>query len=108
MKKIYLRFKEFELGFLMQEDNKYVWIPDSRTIDLCFQKYDGVRDMFFLNSIEKEVYKQIPHHFEDFFMAIGRVDLIEMAKIKSTDSDFEKLYKVASLKYFNQDFYITI
>ena len=108
MKKIFLNFKEYKLGFLTQKENIFVWVPDTEAIVSCFNRYDGAFDMFMLGSKESEVYKQIPIHYQDFLMATERSDLQKAAGINQKDNSFERLCKMAKLKYFNQDFYISI
>ena len=108
MKKVLLHFKDFELGFLTEKDNNYVWVPNSQNIALCFERYDGARDLFYLEKNNPQAYKQIPYHFYEFLVASSRGDFVRKLDIKESDSDFEKLYKMASLSYFNQDFYISL
>lgn len=108
MNKVYLNFKEFELGFLFQKDDSYVWIPNADEIKRCFSKYDGAFDLFMLNFSEATSHKEIPYHFCEFIENAERQDIKKSAKIKEKDSDFEKLLKVASLKFANQDFYISV
>ena len=108
MNKVYLNFKEFELGFLCQQDNKYIWVPNAKKIKQCFSKYSGGIDLFFLSFVDETVYSEIPYHFSEFLERAERNDLKKAANIKKEDCDFVKLYKMATLKYLNQDFYISI
>ncbi len=40
--------------------------------------------------------------------AFTRSDFVEKAKLKTTDSEFEKLFKLAHLAFPHDDFYITV
>ena len=106
MTQVYLYFKEFELGFLTEKEGAFLWTPDSKNIHDCFQKYDGASDLFLLESQKPVFYRQIPYHFCDFADAPLRDDIACKIKIKSSDSEFEKLFKLGKLSYYNQDFYI--
>jgi len=108
MKKVYLHFKECRLGYLAEVENVFVWVPDIDAITSCFNKYDGARDLFFLAPKEEMVYEKIPAHFDEFVFGAEREDLAKSAKIVAGDSDFDKLCKMATLNYMNQDFYISI
>ena len=107
MKKVYLHFKDYVLGFLVQENNSYVWFPDTNNIKSCFYKYNGAVDLFLLEIDKQKIYNIVPQHFSDYLVTSERTDIVKNAKIESSDSDFEKLYKMASLKYFGNDFYIS-
>lgn len=106
MKQVYLHFKEFELGALTQKDQVFIWVPNIQNIQLFNAKYDGASDMLLLGTDQPEVYEQIPYHFNEFVESASRPDLMKKAGINNDDSDFEKLCKMATLNFANQDFTI--
>lgn len=108
MKQVYLNFKELTLGYLKEDKDLYVWVPNIDSINIFSQKYSFAKDSLLLSSSAPEVYTVIPAHFIDFVESSNRADLRKSAGIEQTDSDFEKLYKMATLSYFNQDYFISI
>lgn len=107
MKKVYLYFREFELGFLCQENGKYIWSPNPSEIKKFSEKY-FFGDFLFLDREKPVTYDKIPHHFIEYVQSSSREDLKKSAKIEKGDSDFEKLYKMATLDYYNQDFVVKV
>ncbi len=103
--RVYLYFFEFNLGYLEQEENMYVWKPDVSVINKARKKYPDPMDFLFLPDIEK-AYEKIPNHFNEFYIASSRPDLKENAKILDSDTPMEKLYKMSKLNYFNEEFVI--
>lgn len=108
MNQVYLHFKDICLGSLTQSQGAYVWTPDIVQIEKFATIYSGAIDMFFLNPAKPQIYKQIPYHYSEFVENCERPDFVRQAGIKSTDSDFEKLCKMATLSYFGHDFYISL
>ena len=108
MKQVYLHFKEIELGFLTQNEDGFVWVPNTENIQYFMMRYDGASDLFFLTKTEPALYTQIPYHFIDFVESSSRPDLAQKASIKPNDSDFEKLCKMATLDYADDEFVIKI
>ena len=106
MKQVYLHFREFELGFLTQKDDVFVWVPNTESIRMFNEKYTGASDLFLLEQNEPVVYEKIPYHFVDFVESSPRADLAKKVGITENDSDFDKLCKLATLDYFNIDFVI--
>ena len=51
-------------------------------------------------------FEKVPHHFKEYLNASDRVDLKKKAGISDSDTEFEKLYKMSKLEYFNEEFYI--
>ena len=39
MKKVYLYYREFTLGYLTMQEDEYLWVPDVQQIDLFEKKY---------------------------------------------------------------------
>jgi hypothetical protein len=108
MKQVYLHFREFELGFLTQKDDVFVWVPNTESIRAFETKYTGASDMLLLDKNEPVVYEKIPYHFVDFVETYPRADLAKQCGITANDSDFDRLCKLATLDYFNMDFEIKI
>lgn len=106
MKQIYLYSQEINLGFLTQENDVYVWVPDTKNIALFENLNPATEDLLFMERKEPVVYEKMPFHYAEFLPACSREDLVQKAGIKASDSDFEKLYKLAKLDFSNQDFYI--
>jgi len=104
-KKIFLYYKEFQLGCLSQVNDLFFWQPNNNLIEEAIKRYSFGMDMFLLSK-EKEIVKDIPPHFSNYLKMIEREDLVEKAQILDSDSDFQKLYKFSGLKFYNQDFVI--
>ena len=66
MTKIYLNFNEFELGFLTQENGKFVWNPNADQINKFMVVYDGAADLFLLDKTQPKAYSMVPYHFNEF------------------------------------------
>lgn len=108
MKQVYLTFKGIELGFLTEEKGVYIWVPNKDGIQEFYEKYEAATDLLLLSAVEPEVYSYIPKHFIEFLESSKRPDLAKDAGITDSDSDFEKLCKMAALDYFNDEFCIKI
>lgn len=100
-----LYYKEYCLGELSYIDNKYIWTPDANNIKSAISNYPAGMEMFFLPT-QKTAFNNIPYHYKDFIYQSDRPDLVLKAQIKNTDTDFEKLYKLAKLTYFTTEFII--
>lgn len=105
---VYLHFKEIELGFLTQNEDGFVWVPNTENIQYFMMRYDGASDLFFLNKTKPVLYTSIPYHFIDFVEAASRPDLAQKAGIAESDSEFDKLCKMATLSYADDEFVIKI
>jgi len=109
MKKVYLYFREFNLGFLTEQDSKFLWTPNTEEINKFEKKHPWSWDFLMLNKSEPTLYDKIPNHFIEYVeSSYIREDLRENAKIEKNDSDFERLYKMATLNYYDQDFTIKL
>ena len=106
MKQVYLHFKEIELGFLTQQENGFVWVPNPENIQSFMMRYDGASDLFFLNKTEPALHHSIPYHFIDFVESASRPDLAQKAGILPSDDDFEILFKMSALDYADDEFVI--
>ena len=108
MTKVYLNFNEFELGFLTESNGVFVWTPNIDQIKQFSTVYDGAADFFLLDKYSQNTYPMIPYHFNEFLEYTERADIVKKAQIKQTDSNFEKLCKLAKLEYLNQQFVIKV
>ena len=106
MKQVYLHFREFELGFLTQKNDVFVWVPNTESIRMFDEKYTAASDLLLLSKTEPMVYERIPYHFVDFVESAPRADIAKKAGITAADSEFDRLCKLATLDYFNIDFVI--
>ena len=106
MKKVYLYYREFTLGYLTMQEDEYLWVPDVQQIDLFEKKYQW--SWLRLDNKNQKLYKGVPYHYMDYLHSSSRPDLKEHAKIEKNDSDFEKLCKMAKLDFYNEDFYIKV
>ena len=52
MKQVFLKFKELELGYLTEQDNSYLWVPNTKNYQIFTEKYSAVTDLFFLNPLK--------------------------------------------------------
>lgn len=108
MKQVYLHFKDIELGFLTEENGKYIWVPSKDGMSEFYANYEAATDLLFLSATEPEMYDKIPHHFDEFVESSYRADLEQDAKITNADTPFERLYKMGTLDYFGDDFSIKV
>lgn len=108
MKEVFLYFKKIKLGSLSESNGEYLWTPFFNGINEYEKTYPFDSDFLFLNKTTTQLFKKIPRHFNEFVFASERTDLHEHAKIEDSDSDFIKLYKMASLDFYEDDFYIKL
>ena len=107
MKKVYLYFQKYELGSLSEKDSQYLWTQNPDIIKEYNEKV-FFAFLYKLNENEPTLYDYMPRHFREFVDASKREDLKQNAKIEEGDSDFEKLYKMATLSYLENDYYIKL
>ncbi len=103
--KIALCYNDLILGYLAEEEGRYAFYADSKAFKQA--KKDSV--LIFPISINEagvEFYDNIPYPFSSFISATEREDLVKQAKIKPTDTLFEKLYKLAGLDAEHSLFYM--
>ncbi len=105
--KILLCYREFELGTLTFENNKYIFNSNIENEKLATKKYPIAMDFYYLaNSVNRQS-DEVFYEFEDYLIAAKeRPDLIKKAKIYPIDSDFTKLFKLANLNFDTTKLYI--
>ena len=101
---ISLNIEDIELGYLMERNGKYVFCANVKEVERARKEYPLDMILFDLNEGGMTVYDTIPYPFSNFMSGTHREDLMIKAGIKSTDSDFVRLYKLAGLKLIRQNF----
>ena len=66
MKKVYLYYREFELGYLEEKDDKFLWTPNANEINEFAKIYPWSWNFMFINKKEPTLYDKIPKHFIEF------------------------------------------
>lgn len=97
MDKIILKLKEIVLGYLLEDNNKYVFIAEENNIKLAYKKYPLFMRLYNLNENGKKFYDFLPYPFSELREALSRQDIVIKAKINNDDSEFQKLYKAVGL-----------
>ena len=97
MKKINLYVRDLLLGHLQENEGLFAFVPHETNIKLARQKYPLEMRAFKLNSSKVVCDKVMPYPFSSFLESTGRIDLIEKVGIEKNQSNFEKLYRLASL-----------
>ena len=85
------------LGYLEESDEGYVFYANVNEIIACKEKYPIEMMLFTLPEKMVTNLDVIPPMFREYLQGADRVDIVENAKINDGDSDFVKLYKIASL-----------
>lgn len=95
--KIGISLKDKCLGYLEEVENGYIFYADVKEIAYCKIQYPI--EMLMFNIPEKMVVKmsELPAVCREYLQGADRQDIIERANILSDDSDFVKLYKIASI-----------
>ena len=106
MIKIKLFVGDIELGYLTEIDKGYVFSANKTKIAKAKKEYPIQMRRFELNERDMGLYKNIPSIFDEFVSCQNRADIIEKAGLEPTDSEFEKLYKIAGLDFFTNAFNI--
>lgn len=103
--KISIFYREIKLGELKKTENNYVYKALPENVEKAHKK--GYSTFLYMcdNSFISE---ELPFSLLDFIPDEKQVDLIIAADIKESDSDFEKLYKIASLDAVKPDFHMEI
>lgn len=104
-KSVKLKFNNILLDALFFEGGKYVFCANA----------DGFKDArkqvkvipFYLNESGTCAYDKLPHPFTNFLQNLDREDTIKNLNLKSTDTEFITLLKVASANINHTSFYIT-
>ncbi len=105
MKTISVYYKEIKLGELTTVNKNYVYKAIEKNVKLAHEKGYFT---FLFNCDENFISEELPYSLQNFIPTEKHKDIIEEANILKTDSDFEKLYKIASLPYSKEDFHISI
>ena len=108
MAKISLCIEDIELGYLMERNGKYAFYANGDEVNRAKREYPLEMILFNLNDKGMKAYDKIPYPFSTFVNGAYREDLMIKAGIDSGDSDFARLYKLASLKIMRQNFEIHI
>ena len=106
MKKIYLSLDEIDLGYLIEDELSFKFVAHKDNILRAHQENPFIMKMFKLNTAGTKTYSQIPEPFSRFLISNSRKDLFEKANILDQDSQFDKLYKLASLNMMAINFKI--
>ena len=102
--KIVLCYKEFELGELDLVDEEYVFTPVSGC-ELAKEKYIIPRASSLLSGGVKKS-KTLFGEFQYFFKLLQNAYVKSEANVQDSDSDFEKLVKIARLYLDKGSFYL--
>lgn len=95
--KVGISLKDRCLGYLEEGDNEYIFYADVKEIAYCKSQYPIEMLMFKMPEEIVSKMSKIPPVFAEYLQGVDREDIIERAKINSDDSDFVKLYKIASI-----------
>ena len=95
--KIGISLKDRCLGYLEEGNSGYVFYADVKEIDYCKGKYPIEMLMFKMPEEIVSRMDTIPAIYREYLQGADREDIIERAKISDDDSDFVKLYKIASI-----------
>ena len=106
MKRIYISFNNMDLGYLIEKDNKFVFVADDYGMaqfeslnPICFK-------MFSLNKNGEKEYNSMPKEYANFLISNERKDLMLKAGIVEQDNHFERLYKLSALEMMAKPFKI--
>lgn len=104
--KIVLNIQNIELGYLTYENDKYKFFANSKSFEKAHNLYPIIKNLD-LNSSGIGIYDKIPFPISNYISGTSREDIVALAKIKKSDSTFEKLYKLAGLDYMHELFWIS-
>lgn len=106
MAKISLNIEDIELGYLLKRDGKYLFCANGDEVNIAYKRFPLDMLLFKLNSKGMQVYESIPYPFSAFLPGSFREDLMTKAGIKNDDSDYDRLYKLATLRMIRENFEI--
>ena len=95
--KIFIEFNKTSLGFLTKTEEGFDFVAFANEIEKLETENSIVFKMFNLNKKGTKSYSHIPSFFRKFLPSKERMDLMKKANIKETDSEFDKLFKLAGL-----------
>ena len=107
MEKVFLSLNENVLGYLIASERGYVFHADKEGIINATKEYPIKMKFFTLNKSGMKEYSQIPNHFIQYLDGWDREDIMEKSGINESDSDFEKLYKIAGTNVHPINFLIS-
>lgn len=105
MKAISVYFKEIKLGELTKVENNYIYKVNAKNVSLAHQKGYST---FLYKCDESFISEKLPYSLQNYIPSSEHTQIIKEANILESDSDFEKLYKIALLPYEKEDFHISI
>ncbi len=103
MKTIYVKYKDVTIGELVCENNVYMYRIDKQGLTLSQQKGYPIM-LYFLD--KDFIDARLPNSLKTFLPDKNTQMWLD-ANVLDTDSDFEKLYKVASQDLCDQELYIS-
>ena len=106
MKKIYLSLNSVDLGYLIQTTSGFKFIENEHAITNLKQDDLLTFQLFNIQTLSKQAFTEIPKIYQKFLPSKERKDLIKKANILETDSNFDKLYKLAGLNVMAINFKI--
>lgn len=104
--KIALVLDGLELGYLEERNSKYLFMANSSIIQKLRDDNNAIMKLFNLNDGGVSIFEDIPFPYNSFLMYGKRLDIKGKAGILDSDSDFQKLYKLAFLKMVTENFEI--
>ena len=95
--KIGISLNERCLGYLEEGAGEYLFYANIKEIEAC-KKEDPITMLLFKlpDGIVCHL-KEIPYVYREYLNGADREDITEKANISNDDSDFVKLYKIASI-----------
>lgn len=104
MNKLYVKYKEITLGELSFDNGLYSYYAYADNVSVALNKGYPI----FLYFVEKDfVSDHLPRCLNDFIPKDNSQMFYE-ANLKQTDTNFEKLLKVASLPLYDGGLYISL
>ena len=102
-----LFYKNLQLGQLTYDDStkEFVYNSKVKNEQKAKEKYHKMEFYFLYDSVNRRQ-KELFEDFSIFASNFNRPDIIEMAQLKETDSVYEKLEKISTLSFLENDFYI--
>jgi len=97
MKKILFKIDDLVLGALAYDKNKYVYVANNKDILKAKKAYPLEMRFYKLNIDGAMSFDILPYPFNEYLSYTAREDLSLKAGITSSDSDFDRLYKLAGL-----------
>lgn len=103
MKIISVYYNEIKLGELTQENKNYIYKANIKNIMLAHKKGYCT---YLYNCDEDFTTEELPYSLQNFIPNEKQTQIIQEANILNSDSDFEKLYKIAKLPFEKEAFNI--